>query len=148
MFNRDFFNGNYCLKIESDDNDKVHVRYSFKDNLSEGEVETESDSLVEAMEDIIDKTTEYIENQNAAQAEETEKDDICQTLVDAINEKDQIIDKLIEQRNKAVAERNEAIENARILEEQIDNLNINAKQQENKISSLRDMLSDFVESWR
>ena len=147
MFNRDFFNGNYCLKIERDDNDKVHVRYSFKDDLSEGEVETESDNLVEAMEDIIDKTAEYIENQNAAQ-EETEKDDICQTLVDTINEKDQIIDKLIEQRNKAVAERNEAIENARILEEQIDNLNINAKQQENKISSLRDMLSDFVESWR
>ena len=148
MFNRDFFNGNYCLKIESDDSNKVHVRYSFKDDLSEGEVETESDNLVDAMEDIIDKTTEYIENQNTAQEEETEKDYIYQTFVNTINEKNQIIDELIEQRNKAVTERNEAIENARILEEQIDNLNINAKQQENKISSLRDMLSDFVESWR
>lgn len=148
MFNKDFFNGNYCLKIESDDSNKVHVRYSFKDDLSEGEVETEGDNLVEAMEDIIDKTTEYIENQNTAQEEETEKDYIYQTFVNTINEKNQIIDELIEQRNKAVVERNEAIENARILEEQIDNLNINAKQQENKISSLRDMLSDFVESWR
>lgn len=132
-----FFNGKYQLKVDQDEDGTVHINYSFKDNMNEGCIDGCGKCLSEAMDNIIEETAKWAEQQEQKDEEECNYEDLSfEELVELHQEKDKFISKLLDENNDfeaLVTERDNLIERVQELEEIIDDNNITIEQQKKAI---------------